>query len=395
MPSYRRLPSGLWQATVYMPNGKRITETDKLKTVVKDWATEQEARFRRGDHRDPRAGQVRVRDWHERRAGARVLDTPTGKKNASLWRTHCEDRWGDWPLESITRMDAQEWVNELIETRRARHRGKPVTDTDDDEVPFLSAATIHDVVHLMTGDYKAAMKEHPPIVLFNPFADLELPRRNASALEFYERDEAAALYEAVEDLHGPHWRALVELNMDVGLRPGEAYGLHKDRTDWGRHQISVTRVMTRDGLREYAKSLMSHRTVPVPIPTLDRIAGHLGAGRRWSGVCTCPKVGGRGGSEPCKGLVFPAPGGGPLDDGNFRDRIWYPAVQAAGIRRFPPRITRHTAASWLVQDGVPLYHVQALLGHEDYATTQRYAHLAPDAHEKVRESWQRRAGEQN
>jgi len=43
-----------------------------------------------------------------------------------------------------------------------------------------------------------------------------------------------------------------------------------------------------------------------------------------------------------------------------------------------------------VQDGVPLYDVQALLGHEDYGTTMRYAHLAPDAHGKVIESWNRR-----
>ncbi len=41
--------------------------------------------------------------------------------------------------------------------------------------------------------------------------------------------------------------------------------------------------------------------------------------------------------------------------------------------------------------GVPLYDVKALLGHVDYATTQRYAHLAPDAHDKVIESWTRRA----
>jgi site-specific recombinase XerD len=44
----------------------------------------------------------------------------------------------------------------------------------------------------------------------------------------------------------------------------------------------------------------------------------------------------------------------------------------------------------VVQDGVPRYDVQALLGPEDYATTQRYAHLAPGAHGKELESWARR-----
>jgi len=94
--------------------------------------------------------------------------------------------------------------------------------------------------------------------------------------------------------------------------------------------------------------------------------------------------------RPRDALVFTAPQGGPVTDGHFRNRVWYPSIVAAGIRRFPPRVMRHTAASWLVQDGVPLLDVQALLGHEDYATTQRYAHLAPDAHGKVIESWARR-----
>jgi site-specific recombinase XerD len=66
--------------------------------------------------------------------------------------------------------------------------------------------------------------------------------------------------------------------------------------------------------------------------------------------------------------------------------------QAHKIRRFPPKVMRHTAASWLVQDGVPLYDVQALLGHESFATTQRYAHLAPDARSRVLESWARSPG---
>lgn len=89
-------------------------------------------------------------------------------------------------------------------------------------------------------------------------------------------------------------------------------------------------------------------------------------------------------------LVFTAPEGGPVDDGNFRDRVWYPAVEAAGVRRFPPKVMRHTAASWLVMEGVPLYDVQALLGHESFRTTERYAHLAPDAHDRLIRSRQQR-----
>jgi hypothetical protein len=39
---------------------------------------------------------------------------------------------------------------------------------------------------------------------------------------------------------------------------------------------------------------------------------------------------------------------------------------------------RHSFASFLVNEGVSLYVVQALLGHANARTTQRYAHLAND-----------------
>jgi integrase len=360
----RKLPSGKWQATVRGPDGTRYTQTDELKSVVKKWATGQEAALARGDFRDPRLSEIRVGDWHARVSRARGIEEITKTKNLSLWRTHCEPQWAKWPMGAVARLEAQEWVNRLASTRRARHQGKWVDG--DQDVPMLSPATIADVVHVMSSLYRLAMREHPPLVIVNPFADLELPVIEPRPVEFYERAEAAALYEAA----GEH-RTLVELGMDVGLRPGELYGLHGHRVDFLRGTLAVIDVMTRQGLRQHPKSKKSYRVVPVPPATLEGMAA-LMTGR------------------PRESLVFTAPEGGPVTDGHFRNRVWYPAVAAAGIRRFPPRIMRHTAASWLVQDGVPLYDVQALLGHEDYATTQRYAHLAPDAHSKVLESWSRR-----
>ena len=50
------------------------------------------------------------------------------------------------------------------------------------------------------------------------------------------------------------------------------------------------------------------------------------------------------------------------------------ACERAGIEDFRWHDLRHTAASMMVQAGVPLDVVQDVLGHKDIATTRRYAH---------------------
>jgi hypothetical protein len=72
--------------------------------------------------------------------------------------------------------------------------------------------------------------------------------------------------------------------MEVGLRPGEIYGLHGHRVDWFRAQIQVIDVMTRLGLREHPKSKKSHRVVPVPVRILDGMSvlmAAAGSGTLW------------------------------------------------------------------------------------------------------------------
>ena len=157
MAYFRKLPSGLWQATVRGRDGKRHTKTDKLKSVVKHWAAQQEAAIARGEFRDPHLGDLKVRDWYRRVAAARATDPATRAKHASLWSTHCEPQWADWQMSAITRMEAQEWVNQLQVTQRARHKGRAVTG-DNQDVPAIGAETVCAAVHLMTQLYGMAMK---------------------------------------------------------------------------------------------------------------------------------------------------------------------------------------------------------------------------------------------
>ncbi len=47
---------------------------------------------------------------------------------------------------------------------------------------------------------------------------------------------------------------------------------------------------------------------------------------------------------------------------------------------------RHTCASWLTMNGVPLRVVQEILGHSSVSVTERYSHLAPGAMRVAMES---------
>ena len=57
--------------------------------------------------------------------------------------------------------------------------------------------------------------------------------------------------------------------------------------------------------------------------------------------------------------------------------MWRKALKRVGIENFRWHDLRHTWASWLVQNGTPLYELQEMGGWKSASMVRRYAHLAP------------------
>lgn len=68
--------------------------------------------------------------------------------------------------------------------------------------------------------------------------------------------------------------------------------------------------------------------------------------------------------------------GKPIEQVNTK--AWYKALERAGIENFRWHDLRHTWASWLTQQGVPLNVIQEMGAWESSEMVRRYAHLAPE-----------------
>lgn len=69
----------------------------------------------------------------------------------------------------------------------------------------------------------------------------------------------------------------------------------------------------------------------------------------------------------------------PLPDQSRISKHFRDARHKVGMDWLHFHDLRHSAASSMINEGVDLYTVGAVLGHKTAASTQRYAHLATDS----------------
>lgn len=198
------------------------------------------------------------------------------------------------------------------------------------------------------------------------------PTKRGTALTV---DQAQRLLDtsASDRLHAV-WRVMVTL----GLRPGEATGLHWEDVDFDAEVIHVNRslklVKGRPVIDGMLKTAKSRRSIGAPPAVMDALRAHrlrqkeerLQAGPLWS--------------QEWPGLVFTTELGTPVELSNLR-RSFNRVLDDAGLPRVRLYDLRHTATSIASAHGARLEEISDMLGHVDTRMAMRtYRHqLSPTA----------------
>lgn len=325
MAYVRKLPSGLWQATVRLPDGRRRTRTDRLKGVVTTWADDTEADMRRGEWADPQDGRITLAQWWDKWSATRVIEKATTKRDLSHWRTHVKPRWGSVKLGAITSWDVEAWIADM-------HKRKVGATSANQSVRLLR--------HMLSDAHAHRLIKADPTV------NVGLPKIPKHVDRFLSVSE----YQQLEDaMPTDRDRLLVMLMTLAGLRWEEAAGLHSRRVDMARRRITVQEVLERDGtIKLIPKSSAGQRQVPMTDRIAEGLPAFLAGDRLFPGV----------------------------DYTNWRRRVFVPAVEKAELAQPWPTMhdLRHTFGSWLAEAGVPATEIMALMGHSSLRATERYMH---------------------
>jgi integrase len=91
-------------------------------------------------------------------------------------------------------------------------------------------------------------------------------------------------------------------------------------------------------------------------------------------------------------LQFPAARGGYVQLDTWRNREWYPALDAAGIAKRGPYHLRHTFATEALAAGVSIFELARLMGTSVKMIDRTYGHLARDSEEAIRARLDARRG---
>lgn len=208
----------------------------------------------------------------------------------------------------------------------------------------VSARTVIHYHTLLHRALKYAVKIE--LIDANPVDKVDRPKAAPFVGSFYDSAEVQKLFEAAK---GSKLEIPIFLGAFYGLRRSEAIGLKWDAIDFQNDTITIRHTVVScyiDGKRvqkaqDITKTKSSMRTLPL-IPAFKELLQHK------------------------KQQLSP----------HYLTEAFAKLLKKHGLRKIRYHDLRHSCASLLLANGVPMKQIQEWLGHSDFSTTANvYAHL--------------------
>ena len=256
---------------------------------------------------------------------------------------------GDKQISLISQQDIQRMYRRLKTEGRIHEHPEMNHQLSDSMVRH-----IHSALHAALKD---AVQAH--VIPRNPTEGTTAPKPNYKPKRILTGEELDAFLAVVEQ--DEVWRDFFQTELMTGLRRGEICGLQWSDFDGDAGTLKVCRTLHSQRKGEYTvgetKTNQGMRTIILPHSVTEILRRRkVDAISQW---------------------IFPDPVK-PEDpvDPNAAYRHMKTLLQRAGLPSIRFHDLRHSCASLLLANGVPLKHIQEWLGHSDFTTTANiYAHL--------------------
>ena len=208
----------------------------------------------------------------------------------------------------------------------------------------------------------------------NPAVNIERPRKEKFIGSFYDKKEINTLFDIIQ---GHPLEVAIKLAAFYGLRREEIIGLKWTAIDFENNTLTIQHTVTECNLdgkhievaSDTAKTDSSLRTMPLVTNFRAILLAKKEKQEHYRKLC------GRSYCKEYLDYIFVNEMGGRwkpryLSDGFKR------ILEQNGLRRIRFHDLRHTCASLLLANNVPMKKIQEWLGHSDFSTTANiYAHL--------------------
>ena len=235
----------------------------------------------------------------------------------------------------------------------------------------LAAKTITNLHQIIRSSLNDAVERG--LMASNPAAGAQVPdpRKRPSSRRRARSWTATELGDFLTGTATNRHSMLFRLAAATGMRRGEALGLRWDDVHFDTSRIEVTQALTTIGYRlEFSrlKTRTSRRNITVDADTMTLLA-------RWRRQQTAELAAAGAANE--HGLVFVRPDGQPLHP-HSASQAFERAQRHVDVSPIRFHDLRHTHASLLLRDRVPIKVVSERLGHSNPAFTMTtYQHVLP------------------